>query len=91
LLQEVYEVGLYPSLSYIVYTNNNLDLYSKQFTLSTSNTYTFTITDKDGDLIDFQNQEIVFSIALYKKDATSEAVLENLKVDNLEKILNTNN
>jgi hypothetical protein len=87
ILQEVYVTGIYPSLSYIFWESPNLDLYSKDFTLSTNNTYNFQIVDKNGQEVEFNNQEVIFSICLYKKDNTNEAVLQNLRIDNEEKLL----
>jgi hypothetical protein len=88
-LQEIYVAGIYPSLSYIVWESPNLDLYSKDFTLQSNNTYNFQIVDKDGNEVDFNNLDVIFSICLYKKDSTNEALLANLKIQNEQELLKT--
>jgi hypothetical protein len=88
LLMELYVVSAYSSTSYIYWENSGMiDIYSKAFTQSNDNVYQFIITDSRGEEIDFQGQEVCFSVIFYKKNSTDEAVLQNIKADNLEKIL----
>ena len=88
LLQELYVTSVYPSRSFIYWENTGMiDVYSKPFSISNNNVYNFIITDSRGQEIDFQGQELNFSLIFFKKNNTDQAVLENIKADNLEKIL----
>ena len=87
ILQEILVAGQYPSCSYVYYENPLFDAQSRVFTSSTNNSWTFSLYDRYGNLVNLQGQDYVFSLFLYKKDRTSELHHESLKISNLEKLL----
>ena len=87
ILQEILVAGQFPSCSYVYYENPLFDAQSRVFTSSQNNSWTFSLYDRYGNLVNLQGQDYVFSLFLYKKDRTSELHHESLKISNLEKLI----
>jgi hypothetical protein len=76
--------------SYIVYQNFNLDIYSKTMNSNTSNTYNFILTDEDGNEINLNGLNMIFTLLVYKSDDFNEKVLDYIKYKTIQNINNEN-
>ena len=54
--------------STITFVCPDVEAYSKKITSSTNNVYFFQLTDEDGVEIDLNEQNIVFTLMLFRKD-----------------------
>lgn len=87
ILQEVLQT--YPDNSFIYYENINVDINSKDFTSSSSDTvFNFNITDRFGNTIDTNGLNVMMSILLYEKNNTDEVHKQDLMIKNLERLYN---
>lgn len=87
LLQEILIAGQYPSTSFIYYDNVNFRDASKIFTNRDSNVYNFQLIDRFGRTIELNGADCVFSIVFWKKSKYEALAIENMKIKNMEKLM----
>ena len=73
ILQEIFSnVSDY---SYISFVQHDIDGSSKELNLNNTNSYTFSITDTNFNVLDFNGINVIFSLVLYKKNDIGEITL----------------
>ncbi len=78
VLQEIYASST-PNFSNIIYQNSGaIEAYSKKLTTSDSNSYKFVFTDEKENEMDFNGQNSVFTLLVYKKDNINQLIAKNL-------------
>lgn len=78
ILQEIYTVES-ADFDNIVFINYNAELYSKQISHASSNTYRFWLTNEDGQYIDLNGQNMTMTLAVYKRDDYNDVSRELIK------------
>ena len=87
ILQEVLQA--FPDNSFIYYENINIDINSKDFTPSNSDTiFNFNITDRFGNTIDTNGLNVMMSLLLYEKNNTDEVHKQELMIKNIDRLYN---
>jgi hypothetical protein len=57
-----------PDYASITYLNPNPPFWSRALTTQTTNSYRFSLTDEDGQLINLNGRNMVFTVLVYKED-----------------------
>jgi hypothetical protein len=86
-LQELHNVGINLSNSYIFFQQYNFDLTSKQLLTNSQNSWTFALTDEFDREVDLNGVPWEMSLIIYNRTDTHQLQKEELKIKNLEKIL----
>ncbi len=60
--------------STITFVCPDVEAYAKPITSNSNNIYNFYLTDEDGDDLDLNGQNIVFSLMLFKKDPINNMI-----------------
>lgn len=66
ILQEIFSNNTIP-FSYITWSCPDVDLYSKPLVSNTDSSFSFSLADEHGTVIDLNGQDIQFTLLLYKK------------------------
>ncbi len=82
VLQEI-NASPSPDFSTIVFQSTASDAYSKPLNYG-QNVYSFSLTNEDGDLLDFNGINVNFTLLIYKQDSTFNRVKDFLKIKLLE-------
>lgn len=90
ILQEIYGNNTVPlsMMSYELTTDP--DAYSKKLRSERSNTYQFWLTDKNGNQLDLNGQDIMITILIYRKDNLSEMLKNFMQHQLLDRSLQNN-
>lgn len=83
ILQNIITTGD-SDFSYITWSNQNIEMYSKVFNGSRSSTAYFALTNEDNQIINLNGLNIVFTILIYKK---RENIDQLMKLSLLQKAL----
>lgn len=73
ILQSIYTTQN-QEYSYITYTNPDIDKNSKTYNNIGSNLFTFTLTDEDGNEINLNGLNLVFTLILFKSNTTDKNI-----------------
>ena len=66
---------------------NNIELNSKEL-LYKDNSFNFSITDEDDNLLDLNGQDVIFSICCYEQNNTMELLKQDILINNIQKLMN---
>ena len=80
VLQEIY-TGCNPDFSVITFLQNDVELNSKEL-LYRDNIFSFSITDEDDNVLDFNGQDVIFSFCCY------EHTKNDILINNIQKLMN---
>ena len=86
-LQELHNVGISQSNAYIFFQQYNFDLTSKQLLTKNNNSWTFTLIDEFERTIDLNGVPWEMSLILYNRSDLHQLQKEELRIKNLEKII----
>lgn len=86
-LQELHNVGISQSNAYIFFQQYNFDLTSKQLLTKNNNSWTFTLIDEFERTIDLNGVPWEMSLVLYNRSDLHQLQKEELRIKNLEKII----
>ncbi|KAM9944283.1 hypothetical protein ACTFIT_008971 [Dictyostelium discoideum] len=67
ILQEIYLTGNL-DYSYINWSNNAIEAYSKRLTSTNQNGFTFSLTDGDGEIINLNGIDLNITLCFFKKE-----------------------
>jgi hypothetical protein len=87
VLQELHNVGVSQSNAFIFFQQYDLDLNSKQLLTHTNNSWHFSLTDQFERDIDLNGVPWSMSLIVYKRDDLHQVQKENLKIKNLERMV----
>ena len=73
--------------STITYLCPDVEGYAKPLAANKQNIYTFYLTDEDGNEIDLNGQNVVFTLLLFKKDPMNQLVKHFLKLTLVQNFL----
>jgi hypothetical protein len=88
LLVEILSYGSYPMLSFCYYSPPILESNIKIFNNNNTNSWRFSITDVDGDLVDLNNIPWGVSLMLFKKQNLYDLHKNELNIINQERLYN---
>jgi hypothetical protein len=86
VLQEIYTTAN-PDFSLIIFNQNDVELNSKEL-LYKDNNYTFSITDEDDNILNFNGQDVIFSICCYEYNNSLELLKNDILINNIQKLMN---
>lgn len=78
ILQEIYDNNS-PNFSVITYQNVMDEAYSKQISSSKNNTYTFSLTDENGIILNLNGQNMQMALLFFKKETINRLLKNYLK------------
>jgi len=84
ILQEVFSVQN-SDYSSIVFQQQSVEGYSKSITTNTNNVYRFYLLDEDGNAIDLNGQNFVFTLLMYRKNNVYDVIKQFLKLKTIQK------
>ena len=67
--------------------SNDVELYFKDL-LYKDNNYTFSITDEDDNILNFNGQDVIFSICCYEYNNSLELLKNDILINNIQKLMN---
>lgn len=79
VLQEIFGVDN-ATFSNIIYQCKEIEPYAKKIATNSNNTYIFKLTDEDGNLIDTNGSNIVFTLMMFKKQTVLSLLNNVLKL-----------
>jgi len=82
ILQEVFSNNTVP-FSFITWSCPDVDLYSKLLVSNKDNSFSFTLTDEHGSVIDLNGQNIQFTLLLFKKVDINAMFRKWLEITNI--------
>ena len=85
VLQEIY-TGCNPDFSVISFLQNDIELNSKELVYKDNN-FTFSITDEDDNILDFNGQDKIFSVCCYEHNNSMELLKQDLLINNIQKLM----
>ena len=88
ILEEILNYGSYPMLSLAYYQQYSFDLNSRDYNPSASNSWTFSLTDSYGELIELNGIPWSFSVVFYQRADTHQLHKEDLLIRNEERLFN---
>jgi hypothetical protein len=71
VLQQVFTENT-ADYSNIVFINNDIQAYAKRLNTNTTNAYRFILTDENGQYIDTNGRNLVFTLLIYKQSTANE-------------------
>ena len=86
VLQEIYTTAN-PDFSLIIFNQNDVELNSKEL-LYKDNNFTFSITDEDDNILNFNGQDVIFSICCYEYNNSLELLKNDILINNIQKLMN---
>jgi len=86
-LQELHNVGISQSNAFIFFQQYDYDINTKQLLTNTNNSWQFSLTDQFERDIDLNGVPWSMSVILYKRDDLHQVQKENLKIKNLERMV----
>ena len=86
VLQEIY-TSCNPDFSVITFLQNDIELNSKEI-LYKDNTFSFSITDEDDNILDLNGLDVIFSICCYEYNNGLEILKQDIMINNFQKLLN---
>lgn len=86
ILDEILSVGSFAPQSVLFYQQFNIDLNTKVFNSSNSNSWNFSIVDSYGQLIDFNGISWAFTLVFYQRNTTHELHKNELMITNEQRI-----
>lgn len=72
------------TFSYIVFTNSGIIEYSKNFSQSKYNVYRFKLTDENGNEINLNGLNLVFTLMIYKMNRVDNLIQGYIKYKSLD-------
>ena len=86
-LQELHNIALSQNNSYIFFQQYNMDLTSKQLLTNKNNSWTFSLIDEFERAIDLNGVPWEMSLIIYSRSDTHQLQKEEMKIKNLETLL----
>jgi hypothetical protein len=86
VLQEIY-TSANPDFSVITFSQNDVELNSKEL-LYKDNNFSFSITDEDDNILNFNGQDVIFSICCYEYNNSLELLKNDILINNIQKLMN---
>lgn len=86
VLDEILSVGSFAPQSVLFYQQYNIDLNTKVFNSSNSNSWNFSIVDSYGQLIDFNGISWAFTLVFYQRNVTHELHKNELMITNEQRL-----
>ena len=86
VLQEIYTTAN-PDFSLIIFNQNDVELNSKEL-LYKDNNFTFSITDEDDNILNFNGQDVIFSICCYEYNNSLELLKNDILINNIQQLMN---
>ncbi len=83
-------VGNTPQMNMISYVSNSLDESSKKLINGYHNTFTFSLLDEFGELLDTNEINYQFTIMFYQYNYSSDYIINDLTIKYLDDQVNTN-
>jgi len=83
ILQEVFG-GDSPNFANLVWICPSVEAYAKPISSNSNNSYRFYLCDEDGEKIDTNGQNLVFSLMLFKKENVYSMIKQFLKIKLME-------
>ena len=85
-LKEIY-TSANPDFSVITFSQNDVELNSKEL-LYKDNNFSFSITDEDDNILNFNGQDVIFSICCYEYNNSLELLKNDILINNIQKLMN---
>ena len=89
ILEELLNIGSFPSLSVMYYQQFNFDMNTREFNTESINSWQFSLVDSYDNLIDLNNISWAFSVVFYQRNNTHQIHKADLQIKNEERIFNT--
>ena len=87
VLQEIYTSANPDLVSVITFSQNDVELNSKEL-LYKDNNFSFSITDEDDNILNFNGQDVIFSICCYEYNNSLELLKNDILINNIQKLMN---
>ena len=71
----------------ITFLQNDVEFNSKEL-LYRDNNFSFSITDEDDNVLDFNGQDVIFSICCYEHNNSLELLKNDILINNIQKLMN---
>lgn len=85
-LAEILSVGSFPPQSVIFFQEFNIDLNTRVFNSTNTNSWNFSIVDSFGQLVDFVGIPWAFTLVFYKRSDTHELHRQELMITNEQRL-----
>lgn len=85
-LAEILSVGSFPPQSVIFFQEFNIDLNTRVFNSTNTNSWNFSIVDSFGQLVDFVGIPWAFTLVFYKRTDTHELHRQELMITNEQRL-----
>lgn len=86
ILQGILSVGTVPMLGMIYFQQQDIELGTKEFNSTNTNSWQFSLTDSFGNIVDLNGVPWSFSLLLYKRSTTHEVMKSNLMIENEDRL-----
>ena len=86
VLQEIYTTAN-PDFSLITFSQNDVELNLKEL-LYKDNNVSFSITDEDDNMLNFNGQDLIFTICCYEYNYSLEILKNDILIKNIQKLMN---
>jgi hypothetical protein len=86
ILEELLNFGSFPSSSVMSYQQFNFDMNTRRYNPSIKNAWSFALVDSFGIEIDLNGIPWAFSVVFYQRNKTHEVHLQDLKIQNEDRI-----
>lgn len=91
ILEELLNIGSFPTLSVMYYQQFNFDFNTRNFNSTDINSWQFSLVDGYDELIDLNGISWAFSLVFYQRANTHELLKTDLKIKNEERIFQIEN
>jgi hypothetical protein len=86
ILEEILNIGSYPTLSVVHYQQYNFDMNSRKYNTSSTNSWQFTLVDSFDQLVELNGVPWAFSVVFYQRNKTHELHKSELLLSNEERL-----
>jgi len=86
ILAEILSVGSFPPQSVIFFQEFNIELNTRVFNSTNSNSWNFSVVDSFGQLVDFVGVPWAFTLVFYKRTDTHELHKQELMITNEQRL-----
>lgn len=86
ILAEFQNIGSYPSQSVVYYQETEIDVNTKVFNKSSSNSWTFTIVDSFDRIVDLNGIPFSFTLCFFQRSDTHELHRTDLMIQNEQRL-----
>jgi len=86
ILAEFQNIGSYPSQSVVYYQETEIDVNTKVFNKSNTNSWTFTIVDSFDRVVDLNGIPFSFTLCFFQRSDTHELHRTDLMIQNEQRL-----